>query len=323
MTTQFLTLDIAHDEAPGGKPILTAYPDPLSPLGRALTAGMIRTHGLSGDPWTIGFGSTGSDIVEGTTWTAEQCVARRDADIAKLVTQCSHFPWWDTIGDVRQDVFIQMGYQMGFNGLLKFVGTLAAAARGAWGTVAADMRLSLWDRQTHGRAERLADQAETGVRIPQPYDHEAVQPVPQVKEPFLMSLVTSAFHFVFSHAFAAAARQAATSDPVAAAAGITAVQSTPMPQDGSPNSPAGIASGPIKQLEDDLNALVCNFVKATVDQLPVVGGVAEVTGLDQQAADAAKALLVLGEQHALTYMSALFSGHHLAVNAVTKGNNGA
>lgn len=303
MTTQFLAADISHDEAPNGRAILKAYPDPLT----------------QGPPWTIGFGSTGPDVTESTEWTADWAAQRRDMDIEKLIGQFSHLPWWDEIGDVRQDVFVQMGYQMGFEGVLKFTSTLAAVARGAWETVAADMKNSLWHKQTRTRAERLAEQARTGVRIPQPYD-TVQQPAPS-KEPTLMSLISSAFRFVFDHTFAAAARAAATADPTSASAGIKAVQSTPMPDSGSPFSTAGLASGPIGDLENDLNNTVMNFVKATVDQLPVVGGVAEVTGLDQKAADAAKALLVLGEQHALTYLSALFSGHHLAINAVTQGSN--
>jgi len=139
----------------------------------------------------------------------------------------------------------------------------------------------------------------------------------QPKGSTTMSVVSGAFHFVFDKLFASAARMAATANPDAAATGIAAVLNVPMPASGSPNSTAGTASGVIGQLEDALNEAVMGFVKATVDQLPVVGGLANVTGLDQQAANAAKALLVMGEQHALDYVSALFSGHHLAVNSVT------
>lgn len=307
MTTRFLELDTRWYEAPGGMPKLQAYPDPL-------------THG---PPWTIGFGTTGSDVDEHTVWTSEQCYARLEQDLEKLKAQCSHFLWWDSIGDVRQDVFVQMGYQMGFDGLLKFTGTLAAAARGAWETVAADMKLSLWDKQTPGRAERLAEQARTGVRVAQPYDGELEQPAPvQTTKETTMSTVSEFFHFVWDHTFAAAARSAATSSPTTAAAGISAVQAVIVPTSGSSNSPAGVASGPIAALEDDLNSMVANFLKTTIDQLPVVGGVAEVTGLDQKAADAAKALLVLAEQHALTYLSALFSTAHASVNSATAGSNG-
>lgn len=309
MTTQFLEADTRWYETRDGKPKQHAYADPLTKR----------------EPWTIGFGSTGADVGPDTIWTVDQCYARLRSDLAKLKEQCSHFPWWDQISDVRQDVFVQMGYQMGFGGLLKFTGTLAAAARGAWETVAADMRLSLWDKETPGRADRLAEQARTNVRKPEPYDTEVTQPAPQKPtESPVMSLVSSVLHFVWDHAFASAARAAATSDPTVAANGIATIQSLPaLPIDGSANSPAGVASGPIKILEDELNNIVANFVKATIDQVPGVGMIAETTGLDQQAAEAAKALLVLVEQHALTYLSSAFSHAHLAVNAATKGNNGA
>lgn len=66
---------------------LRAYPDPGSPLAKALiSAGIwynylaqkvdipsnIKERGLSGAPWTIGFGTTGVGIVEGLVWTQTQ-----------------------------------------------------------------------------------------------------------------------------------------------------------------------------------------------------------------------------------------------------------
>ncbi|MFM0300023.1 lysozyme [Paraburkholderia sediminicola] len=60
---------------------LIAYPDPASPLGKALRARgawQATLKGaaipadlgyLSGAPWTCGWGSTGPDIVEGIVWT--------------------------------------------------------------------------------------------------------------------------------------------------------------------------------------------------------------------------------------------------------------
>lgn len=44
-----------------------AYPDP----------------GTGGEPWTIGWGATGKDIVRGTAWTQAQCDARLEADVAR------------------------------------------------------------------------------------------------------------------------------------------------------------------------------------------------------------------------------------------------
>lgn len=171
-------------------------------------------------------------------------------------------------------------------------------------------------------AARVGAMLIEGMSVLNAADIETAQPAPQPKRT-IMNLISDAFKFVWDHTFASAARSAATADPNSVAAGIASVQANPMPAEGSPNSPAGVASGPIKAMEDALNDLVAGFVKTTVDQLPVVGGVSEVTGIDQQAADAAKALLVFAEQHALTYISALFSGHHAAVDAVTKGDSDA
>ncbi|MDQ0035943.1 lysozyme [Variovorax boronicumulans] len=54
---------------------LKAYPDPGSPRAKALRAGK-PTAGLSGSPWTIGWGDTGPDVVEGLVITAEEADQR-------------------------------------------------------------------------------------------------------------------------------------------------------------------------------------------------------------------------------------------------------
>ncbi|WP_336816860.1 lysozyme [Burkholderia gladioli] len=74
---------------------LTAYPDPASPLGKALQARGIwyrvlggmpipadaALRALSGAPWTCGWGSTGPDVREGTVWTQATADARHDANL--------------------------------------------------------------------------------------------------------------------------------------------------------------------------------------------------------------------------------------------------
>lgn len=88
---------------------LTAYPDPASPLGKALQARGIwykvlggapipndpALRALSGAPWTCGWGSTGSDVREGTVWTQATADARHDANLrasAALVDQAARVP---------------------------------------------------------------------------------------------------------------------------------------------------------------------------------------------------------------------------------------
>lgn len=54
---------------------LEAYPDPASPLAVAQRRGK-PTAGLSGAPWTIGWGDTGPDVVPGLAITAQEADER-------------------------------------------------------------------------------------------------------------------------------------------------------------------------------------------------------------------------------------------------------
>jgi lysozyme len=81
---------------------LEAYPDPESPLGRACTASNLRMRSyrkvvgwekMDGSPWTIGYGDTGPDVVQGAKITQEEAEKRLDkrldefeAGVEKLVT---------------------------------------------------------------------------------------------------------------------------------------------------------------------------------------------------------------------------------------------
>lgn len=47
--------------------LVEAYPDP----------------GTGGDPWTIGWGATGSDVTPGTVWTQAECDRRLEVDVAR------------------------------------------------------------------------------------------------------------------------------------------------------------------------------------------------------------------------------------------------
>jgi lysozyme len=66
---------------------LVAYPDPASPLAKALGPKAAEQIGrgagvpehlrhLSGDPWTIGYGQTGADVKRGTVWSQQQADSR-------------------------------------------------------------------------------------------------------------------------------------------------------------------------------------------------------------------------------------------------------
>lgn len=122
-----------------------AYPDPLT----------------GGAPWTIGVGHTGPEVHEGLVWTDAQIDAALDVDILRAERICNTLPWFGTLDPVRQAVLIGMAFQMG-HGLMDFHHALASIGGERWLDAKEALLDSAWARQTPDRAERMADQIETG-----------------------------------------------------------------------------------------------------------------------------------------------------------------
>ena len=79
----------------------TAYPDP----------------GTGGDPWTIGWGSTGPDIKKGTVWTQQQCDERFTSHLAEFAANVSK-----ALGDAATtqnqfDAMVSFAYNVGVGNL--------------------------------------------------------------------------------------------------------------------------------------------------------------------------------------------------------------
>lgn len=145
MTTPYLLADLKSDEGLR----LTAYPDPLS----------------HGQPFTIGYGHTGSDVHPGVVWIQQQADDALARDVQAVQQGLDHsLSWWRTLNDARQDVLVNMGYELGVHGLSGFPSALADMRAGNWITADHDMLKSRWDAQVPNRAGRLALQMETGAR---------------------------------------------------------------------------------------------------------------------------------------------------------------
>ena len=113
--------------------------------------------------WTIGVGHAGPEVHAGLVWSAAQIDARLASDIAAVQARLdAELPWWRTLNDARQDVLVQLGFQLGVAGLLKFHTTLDAAEHGRFAQAAGAMAASAWARQTPARARRLAERMRTG-----------------------------------------------------------------------------------------------------------------------------------------------------------------
>lgn len=71
-------------------------------------------------------------------------------------------PWWRVLDDTRQNVLIDMCFNLGLTKLLRFRSTLAAMQAGHYTEAAAHMLKSKWASQVGKRAETLARMMRNG-----------------------------------------------------------------------------------------------------------------------------------------------------------------
>lgn len=132
-----------------------------------LAADLNRDEGLRLKPYrdtvgklTIGIGRNLDDVgisEAEAEYLLQQDIDRTMADMDRLM------PWWRGLDDTRKRVLINMGFNLGVPGLMKFKNTLAAVKEGRYTDAADGMLDSLWARQTKGRAIRLARAMRLGV----------------------------------------------------------------------------------------------------------------------------------------------------------------
>ena len=86
-----------------------------------------------------------------------------DNDIQKIILQLNdRLYWWTTMTENRQRVLVNMCFQLGIEGLLKFNNTLTAMKKGDYETAVKGMKQSIWAKQAPNRAERLAEMMRIG-----------------------------------------------------------------------------------------------------------------------------------------------------------------
>lgn len=135
----------------------------------ALRAQLIRHEGLRLKPYmdttahiTIGVGRNLTDV----GISATEAMQLLDNDISRtLMGIRPHISWWDALSEVRQRVLVDMAFNLGPEGLLKWTNTLQAVSDGDYQFAAKAMRQSLWARQVGKRALDLALMMESGEDI--------------------------------------------------------------------------------------------------------------------------------------------------------------
>ncbi len=84
-------------------------------------------------------------------------------DIRRTEALCrDKIPFWNMLDDERQYALLDMAFNLGIGGLLKFGKMLAALERQNYPAAAAACRQSAYARQTGKRAQRIARLIETG-----------------------------------------------------------------------------------------------------------------------------------------------------------------
>jgi len=117
--------------------------------------------------WTIGYGSTyiGVDRVTATTsWISNQTALSMlmGGAFSACIDAQGIFDNFDELDDVRQEVLVNMAYNLGGIGLARFVKMNAAIQSNDFDLAAAEMKNSNWYNQVGDRAKRLVNRMITG-----------------------------------------------------------------------------------------------------------------------------------------------------------------
>jgi lysozyme len=134
-----LTTQLRRDEGE----VLTAYKDSLG----YLTIGVGRL---------IDKRKGGGISPEESAYLLGNDIARIDADLR------SRLEWFAALDEARQGALLNMAFQLGVAGLMKFTNTLAAIRDERYEHAAELARQSLWAKQTPERAKRVCLQISTG-----------------------------------------------------------------------------------------------------------------------------------------------------------------
>ncbi len=115
----------------------------------------------------IGFGhditskQAANDYANGITY--DEAMNLLEADIAKCTDQaCNYIVGFEELDPIRQDVLLEMIFQLGINGVLAFRNMLTAIVNGDWSKAGYEMVNSKWHSETTARCDELAHIMLTG-----------------------------------------------------------------------------------------------------------------------------------------------------------------
>ena len=83
-------------------------------------------------------------------------------DIKEVCQRLSHYTWYTELDCVRQRVIVDMVFNLGLGGFLRFQNTISALEKHDYCEAAKEMLDSRWASQVGQRAERLAQMMRSG-----------------------------------------------------------------------------------------------------------------------------------------------------------------
>lgn len=131
-------------------------------------AGMHVAYRCPAGKWTIGYGhNLEANPIFGlganSRITEEHARRILEGDINKFAPRLlTTLPWISSLAPARRGVLLNMAFNLGIPGLLKFNNTLANVKMGNYSMAANGMLQSLWARQVGRRAQELSQQMRTG-----------------------------------------------------------------------------------------------------------------------------------------------------------------
>jgi len=112
--------------------------------------------------WTVGVGHKVPSNVGTITQAMADAFLTSDIATAQRAVS-SALSWASALDPVRLDVLVNMAFNMGVGALLQFHHFLGFMQTGDWSQASSAMLDSLWAKQVHDRAQRLAAQVVSGV----------------------------------------------------------------------------------------------------------------------------------------------------------------
>ena len=112
--------------------------------------------------WTVGYGRL-IDTRRGGKISEDEAEYLLNNDIDVVINQViREFPWFGDLSDTRQEVVLNMVFNLGLPKFKGFRNAITAMTRHDWTDASREMLDSLWSRQVGNRAVRLAEAMRTG-----------------------------------------------------------------------------------------------------------------------------------------------------------------